>query len=372
MARMACVDHKADWVINNDADEFWAPEKGDLKSFLAGIPSDVGVLNVRRHNAVLAFDRAGQHVSACHPRTSMVFERDSLNSQGKPLPGKSMHRSASNVEVSQGNHRVANVPGKEVNIDEGLRIFHYPYRTLSHYKRKILTGGAAYNRNTELPHGAGATWREHFGLLETGKIEQFWEELAQHPAEVSVGLSMDTLFLDTAVSDVLEAQARRQREQELRAALATLRKRTQALVKKIGRETAANLLKCKREVWSTKLLYYNLEFCTSGPSRQLEEITRLEESNPSIDLCKRFGDLRDTFSLYPRNSDFKTFLGSALSACLPDDVARLRVDCERKKAILHTNYRPRMHRAEASLASFAEQNRQSIAPGICFPSTSGI
>jgi hypothetical protein len=47
---MACTEFAADWVINSDADEFWWPERGDLKEALAEVPASCDAVSVERVN----------------------------------------------------------------------------------------------------------------------------------------------------------------------------------------------------------------------------------------------------------------------------------------------------------------------------------
>ena len=73
MAQRAAIEHKSDWVINNDADEFWVPQGGDFKSLLGALPLETSVLRVARYNAVV-FDKASAHDGQFgHPETSDIF-----------------------------------------------------------------------------------------------------------------------------------------------------------------------------------------------------------------------------------------------------------------------------------------------------------
>ena len=51
MARLAATEG-ADWVINNDADEFWWPRAGSLRSIFDQLDDEVGLVVARRQNFV--------------------------------------------------------------------------------------------------------------------------------------------------------------------------------------------------------------------------------------------------------------------------------------------------------------------------------
>jgi len=48
MARMAYLEHNANWVINNDADEFWWPKKGTLRDVFLSLPANANIIKARR------------------------------------------------------------------------------------------------------------------------------------------------------------------------------------------------------------------------------------------------------------------------------------------------------------------------------------
>ena len=192
MARMAANDLQADWVINSDADEFWWPREGTLRTVFEGLGDDVGALVGRRTNFVPRPEDGRPYWERMTLR-----ERESLNPVGKPLPPKLAHRAHPEIEVVQGNHRIKG-PDLGSTLDDGsVEILHYPMRSYAQFENKIVKGGRAYARNKELPEKTGRTWRRLYETWEQGGLPAHYE------SSIVADESGDGLIEDTRLRDYL-------------------------------------------------------------------------------------------------------------------------------------------------------------------------
>ena len=171
MARLAATELGADWVINNDADEFWWPRAGSLKSSFEQLDDQVGVLVAHRENFVPRPEDGRPFWERMTLR-----ERESLNPLGKPLPPKLAHRAHPEITVAQGNHKVEGAQLGERLDDGSIEILHFPMRTYAQFENKIVKGGRAYARNRELPERTGRTWRRLYETWEQGGLRDHYEE----------------------------------------------------------------------------------------------------------------------------------------------------------------------------------------------------
>jgi hypothetical protein len=171
MARLAATELGADWVINNDADEFWWPRAGSLKSSFEQLDDQVGVLVAHRENFVPRPEDGRPFWERMTLR-----ERESLNPLGKPLPPKLAHRAHPEIAVAQGNHKVEGAQLGERLDDGSIEILHFPMRTYTQFENKIVKGGRAYARNRELPERTGRTWRRLYETWEQGGLRDHYEE----------------------------------------------------------------------------------------------------------------------------------------------------------------------------------------------------
>lgn len=197
MARLAHAEHGADWIINNDADEFWWPRAGTLRSVLSGVTGGIGVLRVARTN----FRPVREEGVPFFERMTWR-ERVSLNAHGKPLPSKVCHRAAADVTVGQGNHRVSGSIGPMIDTEQ-IEILHFPLRTYAQFENKIRLGGAACERNRQLPREVNSTWRFLYEEYRRGRLRRHYDEAVVDDAGPPDGLAPGALVRDPRLRDYL-------------------------------------------------------------------------------------------------------------------------------------------------------------------------
>ena len=203
MARRACLELEADWIINSDADEFWWPERGDLVSTLSAVAPEILAVRAERTNFLPPSVNDPRHFSAA----MTVRESVSCNMLGRPLPPKVCHRARPNVVVAQGNHSVL-FEGEAVSaVSAGLEIMHFPLRSYSQFANKIAAGGAAYARNTELPRSVGDTWRTLRERQLRGHLRADYDTQVLSPTEIEAGVAAGRLRRDYRVRDILSELA---------------------------------------------------------------------------------------------------------------------------------------------------------------------
>ncbi|MGI8596731.1 MAG: glycosyltransferase family 2 protein [Thermoleophilaceae bacterium] len=189
MARMAATDFGADWVINNDADEFWWPRAGTLRTVFEAIPPEVGALAAPRARFLTPPDESEFFVDR------MTY-RDVRPARGAvPAHPKLAHRGLAQVTVGRSNHRIEGeglvpVPGWHPVI-----IFHYPARDAARFEAKKLHHGAALERTLEGGSTQVERYRQHLAG-ERSLARAFAETFVVDEAEVAAGLDDGRLVVD--------------------------------------------------------------------------------------------------------------------------------------------------------------------------------
>jgi hypothetical protein len=199
MARRAFHELQADWVLNSDADEFWWPHIGSIKDSLASVQGDAVAASVERTNFV-----ARPEDGKPFWRRMDVRRVRSLNFLGQPLPGKVAHRGRGDVVVEQGNHRVLVGDQPAFCRPAPMSILHFPVRFRAQFFNKVVKGGQAYERNSELDPEVGKTWRYLYTLYLAGELDQAYAREVLSQQQVAAGLATGELVRDQRLIEALE------------------------------------------------------------------------------------------------------------------------------------------------------------------------
>jgi hypothetical protein len=151
MARLAALEHEADWVLHTDADEFYWPEEGgSLKGALAAVPDDAGSLAV----PVVDFRPREEDGRPWWERLT-VRETFTRKGRGARLVGgvykpsgdlcfHTLHRATRDATVARGMHSVAGAGLAQLPGWHPIVTLHFPMRSRAQYVRKLNAGGKPF------------------------------------------------------------------------------------------------------------------------------------------------------------------------------------------------------------------------------------
>lgn len=202
LALLARDKHGADWVLCCDADEFWCPDEGSLKDFIAR--QRVPVLRCRRENEVRVLapaDGGGEsgrfldhhYAPVLRPRAWQYpgDDRSARELSDPRVPGLIFHEEPPKVlaraDVIHGVHRGSHYVQKSrwtlQTEPTGLVIRHFPVRDATQFATKVQTGGIAYSHAKHPPH-TGWHWKHWQACALRGELPAAFARETLRPGEV--------------------------------------------------------------------------------------------------------------------------------------------------------------------------------------------
>ncbi|WP_181949928.1 glycosyltransferase family 2 protein [Vibrio coralliirubri] len=166
MIKLASDKYSADWIINADADEFWCCDSGNLKDELANSFSNIiyaNIYNVYPDNENDFYENDNLIVNHGNINTEIKKTLSPYSMYSEQIP-KVIHRAKGYITIEPGNHSVKmRMPNKV--ISGNIHIYHYSLRSLEHFKRKMINGGASVNSTKTLPENAGQHWKYFYDIF---------------------------------------------------------------------------------------------------------------------------------------------------------------------------------------------------------------
>jgi hypothetical protein len=205
MAREAYTKYGADWVINADADEFWAPRERveSLHDVIEAIPKSLRSFKVPVIDMTGAPAARGSGLQRLIYRDTRPLTR--LNELGlfAHSTPDAVHIGDATVEVAQGNHSVNLDQSGTLPRELELEALHLPWRSWEQFERKVRQSGLAYESNPDLLPSPNHHGMREYRRWKLGSLQAFY--VMRHPdaAELAQGEATGELTQDRRLADAI-------------------------------------------------------------------------------------------------------------------------------------------------------------------------
>ena len=204
LAKIAKKRLKADWVISNDADEFWIPKnKLTLKENLAFKGS---VLTIQRYNMLL-LDKKEFFQSPYYVKNPIFYSKENqLNSRKisitlTKIAPKTIINPHGLIYLRGGNHKALHIANIRDYLRSGydkikrfkdIEVFHYPIRSYAQFEKNIKNRKRLLESKKRI--NMGPHYRRWVELYNKGELEdEFYRSIVFKEDDIKTLLKYDII-----------------------------------------------------------------------------------------------------------------------------------------------------------------------------------
>ncbi|MEE9333696.1 MAG: glycosyltransferase family 2 protein [Granulosicoccaceae bacterium] len=219
MARQLKENADCDWVIHNDADEFWVPDSGSLPEAIQtslDAQSDVGVLACKRLNMLPDKQQVESPGFVFHDSCFATVKTVALLDGEQPWSKSNNNCVARNVmdkvltrieglgDIQYGNHGAEHtMPKSSCNT---ITVLHYPVRTYQQFERKVVNYGESLAKNDRFPKNSSEHLRYWYQRYLEGKLKDDYDSITFDRARLKILLKDGYVVKDARVQSHFESE----------------------------------------------------------------------------------------------------------------------------------------------------------------------
>jgi hypothetical protein len=209
-----------DWILIQDADEFWIHASGDLRVALEG--RDESVLLVSRYNACLCNNLQNAFSNVYQPGViasldvwaqplrltrELMDENPSIAWIRAQPVSKVVARADKIGGVAAGGHGITERDGTVLpgHLCSDLVIVHVPFLSMRRFQRKIERAACTIGADRSYFHGAtGWHWKRWIEIFHNGMLEKEYEKQAVSASVLSSGKQSGAICLASALIEPVD------------------------------------------------------------------------------------------------------------------------------------------------------------------------
>ena len=224
MAEQLKATSDCDWVIHNDADEFWVPTNGSIPDAIQtslDTQSNIGVLACKRLNMLpdkqqVASPDFAFH-NSCYATVKTVelmdgeqpWSKSNSNCVARLVMDKVLTRIEGLGDVQYGNHGAEHTMLK--SDCSTITVLHFPIRTYKQFERKVVNYGESLEKNDRFSKNSSAHLRYWYKRYLEGNLKADYDSITFDRDRLQALLNAGYLIKDARVQSFFQSELAYQR-----------------------------------------------------------------------------------------------------------------------------------------------------------------